>query len=59
MKHLLAPDGRMVIESPYAFMLRDQVQYDTIFHEHLSYLTIGSVAALMARHEMKITDVSD
>jgi len=57
MKRLLAPDGRMVIESPYAFMLRTEVQYDTIFHEHMSYLTIGSVAALMARYEMKITDV--
>ncbi|NLF33199.1 MAG: class I SAM-dependent methyltransferase [Planctomycetes bacterium] len=58
MKRLLAPDGRMVVESPYAFMLRNEVQYDTVFHEHLSYLTIGSVAALMARHGMKITDVS-
>ncbi len=57
MKHLLAPNGRMVLESPYAFMLRDEVQYDTIFHEHLSYLTVHAVDALMRRYGMKLTEV--
>jgi novobiocin biosynthesis protein NovU/D-mycarose 3-C-methyltransferase len=55
---LLAKDGVCLIESPYAFFLRNEVQYDTIFHEHLSYLTVRSVANLLARYGLKITDIS-
>jgi SAM-dependent methyltransferase len=57
-KRLLAPHGACLIESPYAFFLRSEVQYDTIFHEHLSYLTVGSVRNLLASFELKVTDVS-
>ncbi|HVZ17881.1 MAG TPA: class I SAM-dependent methyltransferase [Terriglobales bacterium] len=57
-KHLLAKNGVCLIESPYAFFLRNEVQYDTIFHEHLSYLTVGSVSNVMSRFGMKLTDVT-
>ena len=40
-KLLLGRDGVCLIESPYAYFLRNEIQYDTIFHEHLSYLTVG------------------
>lgn len=46
---LLAPDGRMVIEHPYAYFLRSELQYDTVFHEHVSYFTVKTVADLVAR----------
>jgi hypothetical protein len=55
---LLARDGVCLLESPYACFLRNELQYDTIFHEHLSYLTVQSVSNLMARFAMKITDVT-
>jgi SAM-dependent methyltransferase len=58
MKRLLAPTGVLVLEMPYAHFLRAELQYDTIFHEHLSYLTVGSTARLIASVDMKITDVS-
>jgi SAM-dependent methyltransferase len=58
MKMLLGRHGVCLIESPYAYFLRNEVQYDTVFHEHLSYLTVASVSNLMARFAMKITDVS-
>jgi len=57
-KHLLGKNGVCLIESPYAYFLRNEVQYDTIFHEHLSYLTVGSVSNLMARFGLKLTDIS-
>jgi SAM-dependent methyltransferase len=57
-KELLAPSGVFVLEVPYAYFLRAEVQYDTIFHEHISYPTVGSVASLMRRFGMKIADVS-
>jgi SAM-dependent methyltransferase len=55
---LLAPRGVFVLEVPYAFFLRAEVQYDTIFHEHYSYPTVGSVANLMGRFGLKIAEVS-
>jgi SAM-dependent methyltransferase len=58
LKTLLAPGGVCLIESPYAYFLRNEVQYDTVFHEHLSYLTVGSVSNLMKRFGMKITDIT-
>ncbi len=57
-KDLLAPGGVFVLEVPYAYFLRAEVQYDTIFHEHISYPTIASMADLMRRFGMKIADVS-
>jgi SAM-dependent methyltransferase len=56
-KRLLAADGVLVLELPYAYMLRAETQYDTIFHEHLSYLTVGSLRNLFAQYGMKIVDV--
>ena len=58
LKLLLAPGGVCVIESPYAYFLRNELQYDTIFHEHPSYLTAGSVSNLMARFGLKLTDAT-
>ena len=55
---VLAPRGRFVIEHPYAYLLRAEVQYDTIFHEHVSYPTLQSVANLIGQFAMKIVDVS-
>jgi SAM-dependent methyltransferase len=57
-KGLLAPDGVFVVEMPYAYFLRDQVQYDTIYHEHLSYFTIESLARLMERFGLRLVDVT-
>ncbi len=56
-KKLLADNGTLILELPYAYMLRSEVQYDTIFHEHLSYLTVGSLHNLFSRYQLKITDI--
>jgi len=46
---VLSENGEVYIESPYAGLLRDQLQYDTIFHEHCSYFTITTLADLLGR----------
>lgn len=55
---LLAPGGRLVIEVPYAYFLREELQYDTVFHEHVSYLTVLSLANLLARFGLKLVDLA-
>lgn len=47
---LLKPDGVVAIEAPYARDLVDHCEFDTIYHEHLLYLSLTSVSQLMRRH---------
>jgi SAM-dependent methyltransferase len=37
---LLARNGVLIIEAPYFTNLLEQLEYDTIYHEHLSYLSV-------------------
>jgi SAM-dependent methyltransferase len=57
-RRVLAPAGRAFIETPYALRLRQELQYDTVFHEHVCYLTIGTLTTLLGRHGLEIADLS-
>ena len=54
---LLDERGVFVAEFPYLVDLLDKSAYDTIYHEHLSYFSVGSVVDLTARHRMQVVDV--
>jgi SAM-dependent methyltransferase len=54
---VLAPDGVLAIEVPYLLPLLDEVQFDTIFHEHLSYFSFGTLVRLFASHGLRVVDV--
>lgn len=56
-KALLAPDGAFVIEVPNVDWMISKTEYDTIYHEHLSYFGVRSLATLFARHEMRLMRV--
>ncbi|HWP27152.1 MAG TPA: class I SAM-dependent methyltransferase [Xanthobacteraceae bacterium] len=51
---LLTADGVFVSESHYLIDLIDHLQYDTIYHEHLRYYSVGSLAHLLAMHDLEI-----
>ncbi|MEO0680021.1 MAG: methyltransferase C-terminal domain-containing protein, partial [Pseudomonadota bacterium] len=53
---LLAEDGAVVIEAPYLLDLLDHREFDTIYHQHLLYLTLTSVAAIFAPHGLHLND---
>ena len=38
-KALLAKDGTLVIEAPHALTMIENLEYDTIYHQHVSYLS--------------------
>jgi len=44
--HLLDTDGLVVIEVPYLRELLDRLEYDTIYHEHLSYFSVSTLLRL-------------
>jgi SAM-dependent methyltransferase len=39
-RHVLKPEGVLTFEFPHLLNLIEQVQFDTIYHEHFSYLSL-------------------
>jgi hypothetical protein len=58
-KTLLTLDGIIVIEAPYFANLVDKLEYDTVYHEHLSYLSVDPLAAFFSRHDMDLFRVDE
>ncbi len=56
-KALLAPEGRIVFEFPYALDFLEKSEFDTIYHEHVFYFSLTALNPLFARHELIVTDV--
>ncbi len=54
---LLKPDGVAIIEVPYVKDLIDRCEFDTIYHEHLSYFSLTALNRLFERHGLAIQNV--
>lgn len=54
---LLDDEGVFVAEVPYLGDLIDRVEYDTIYHEHLSYFALGPLSHLFDSAGMQLFDV--
>lgn len=59
MEILLADDGVITMEFPHLLQLIKQRQFDTIYHEHFSYLSFYTVEKVFAAHGLKIFDVEE
>lgn len=56
-KVLLNPKGAATFEFPHLARLLSQVQFDTIYHEHYSYLSLTFVSRLMDEVGLQVFDV--
>lgn len=56
---LLAPDGLLTLEFPHLVRLLDENQFDTIYHEHFSYFSLGTVTRALALHGLRVVDVEE
>lgn len=56
-RELLAPDGVFILEAPYLVDMFENLTFDTIYHEHLSYLAVGPLQELFRQFGMEICDV--
>ena len=54
---VLKPEGVWTIEFPHLLNLIRLVQFDTIYHEHYSYLSLLFVERLLASHGLRAFDV--
>ena len=56
-KHILKDDGVFVFEVYYLGTLMEEMQYDMIYHEHLNYYSLKTLALFLASFGMEIFDV--
>jgi len=59
MKILLAPHGVITMEFPHLARLMAENQFDTIYHEHFSYLSFVTVERIFAHHGITLFDVEE
>jgi SAM-dependent methyltransferase len=56
---ILAPRGVLTMEFPHLGRLLKEKQFDTIYHEHFSYFSFGTVERVFAAHDLKLFDVEE
>jgi SAM-dependent methyltransferase len=54
---LLKPQGVLTCEFPHLLNLISQRQFDTIYHEHFSYLSFGTVLKIFSENDLNVFDV--
>ena len=59
MKVLLKPTGTITMEFPHLVRLMEQNQFDTIYHEHFSYLSMTTVQRIFNAHGLRLYDVEE
>lgn len=59
MKILLAPHGVITMEFPHLARLIAENQFDTIYHEHFSYLSFVAAERIFAHHGLTLFDVEE
>ncbi len=59
MKILLKPEGVITMEFPHLLQLINHNQFDTIYHEHFSYLSLYTIEKIFNKHGLKLFDVEE
>lgn len=59
LRALLAPGGTITMEFPHLLRLVEGNQFDTIYHEHFSYLSFSTVERIFAAHALVLYDVEE
>lgn len=56
---LLKPNGVATFEFPHLLRLIEESQFDTIYHEHFSYLSLTAVTRIFAANGLSVFDVQE
>jgi hypothetical protein len=56
-REVLSPEGTVTVEFPHLMQLVQQGQFDTIYHEHFSYLSLHTVQRIFASQALTVWDV--
>lgn len=59
LKAALKPSGTITLEFPHLMRLMENTQFDTIYHEHFSYLSLGTVIRIFDTWGLRVYDVEE
>ena len=59
MAAVLKPSGTITLEFPHLMRLIESTQFDTVYHEHFSYLSLSTVSQIFARVGLRVYDVEE
>jgi 2-polyprenyl-3-methyl-5-hydroxy-6-metoxy-1,4-benzoquinol methylase len=59
LKTVLKPQGVITLEFPHIMRLIESNQFDTVYHEHFSYLSLHTVARIFAEAGLRVWDVEE
>lgn len=59
MRTALKPGGTITLEFPHLMQLLEHTQFDTVYHEHFSYLSLYSVSRIFAQAGLRVCDVEE
>ena len=59
LKLALKPRGIITVEFPHLLRLMDENQFDTIYHEHLSYFSFCTAEEIFRKHRLTVFDVEE
>ena len=59
LRALVADSGRVSIEIPHLLRLIEGNEYDTIYHEHYSYLTLLTAQRVLAAADLDVVDIEE
>ena len=59
LKAALKPGGTITLEFPHVMRLLEYTQFDTVYHEHFSYLSLYTVARIFSAAGLRVCDVEE
>jgi hypothetical protein len=59
LKAALKPRGTITLEFPHLMTLIEQAQFDTVYHEHFSYLSLQTVIQIFSAAGLRIFNVEE
>ena len=59
LKAALKPGGTITLEFPHLMRLIEHVQFDTVYHEHFSYLSLTTVSKVFRAFGLRVCDVEE
>lgn len=59
LKAALKPNGTITLEFPHLMRLIEYTQFDTVYHEHFSYLSLHTVSRIFAAAGLRVCDVEE
>jgi hypothetical protein len=59
LKAALKPSGTITLEFPHLMRLLEYAQFDTVYHEHFSYLSLLTVSRILAEAGLRVWHVEE